>query len=98
MREFKQSDFKPILNHSFHVSIENGKTVALVLKDVSEVKDMGRSHSFSLEFHGPKTLFLKQRSYTLTHEALGAKHIFLVPVDECDDHYKYQAVFNINKH
>ncbi len=94
MPENTRLSFYEVLNSEFKLAPDAGETLTLVLKEVSEIKKSGSYESFSIEFHGPKDALLKQGTYELTHDTLGTKTIFMVPVGEGDDRYEYQAVFS----
>jgi hypothetical protein len=68
----------------------------LELIEVSPGRDVsGRSRGgFSLLFRGPRAPHLPQRIYHLENDALGALHVFLVPVTPDAQGALYQAIFN----
>lgn len=49
---------------------------------------------FTLVFFGAKDRFLEQKIYQLRHEKLGEGNLFLVPVAEEANGFKYEAGFN----
>ncbi len=49
---------------------------------------------FSLIFLGDKDNFLEQKIYQMFHEKLGVGELFLVPIAEVTDGFKYEAGFN----
>jgi hypothetical protein len=53
-----------------------------------------KEESFSLIFRGPLDERLRQRTYQMTHHALGKLELFLVPVGKDDGARYYEAVFN----
>lgn len=61
-----------------------------VLKHVPE----GQRTPFSLLFRGPGDTLLPQSIRALAHDELGGLEIFLVPVAQDADGYRYQAVFS----
>jgi hypothetical protein len=61
-----------------------------VLKNVPD----GHRAPFSLLFRGPGDTLLPQSIRTLAHDELGDLDIFLVPVAQEADGYRYQAVFS----
>ena len=48
---------------------------------------------FSLHFIGPKSFLLEQKMYRFEHDKLEPMEIFLVPIAEEAEGYKYEAVF-----
>jgi hypothetical protein len=52
---------------------------------------------FSIFFTGPEKPLLTQNTYSLTHDAMGAFDIFLVPVKPDGKGSRYEAVFNYFK-
>lgn len=56
----------------------------------SAMRDGG---AFALTFQGPPEPFLAQATYRLSHETLGEVDIFIVPVEQREDGFVYEAVF-----
>ena len=52
---------------------------------------------FSVYFKGPTRPFLPQKLYTLQHDQMGEFEIFLVPLSQNDQGFRYEAVFNYFK-
>jgi len=50
--------------------------------------------TFSLVFAGPRHPFLPQRTYRFEHEKIGAFDLFIVPIGEDQNGFRYEAVFN----
>ena len=50
--------------------------------------------TFSLIFTGPRPPFLPQRTYLFEHERIGAFDLFIVPIGEDQNGFRYEAVFN----
>ena len=89
--------FEPHVGTSFWAEFPNGSKVELRLVRTakvmeSEVARLDR-HPFSLFFIGPRSALLEQQIYHLTHPAMDALDIFLVPVGEDAETFKYEAVF-----
>ena len=66
--------------------------------DLIEVKSLGggmrEGGAFSLLFQGPKDVMAPQATYRLSHSALGSEiDLFLVPVNEVDAGFQYEAIF-----
>ncbi len=94
----KKSSYDPLLNSTFRVTPEPGKSLDLVLDKVSSGTAVSEAYeSFSIEFKGPRDVLLPQQLYELTHEKLGTFSLFLVPVAEDQEGYFYQAIINREK-
>lgn len=89
--------FKNHLNSPFHTRSDSGQTVALDLVLVSDIRVQGPFESYSVEFQGSGEIFLKQKTYEITHESMGTHPVFLVPVGKTENGYQYQAVFSFKK-
>ena len=50
--------------------------------------------SFSLVFQGPGGRLLPQRIYTFDHDRLGVFDLFIVPIGQVPEGYRYEAVVN----
>jgi uncharacterized protein DUF6916 len=89
--------FTPHVGTSFWAMFPNGSKVELRLLRAARVMESEAArlvrHPFSLFFLGPKSRFLRQNTYSITHESLDAMEIFIVPVGEEGDGYLYEAVF-----
>ena len=89
--------FEPHVGTSFWAEFPNGAKVELRLVRAAKVMESEAARltrtAFSLYFDGPKSIFLPQQIYHLTHPAMDALDIFLVPVGEDAETYKYEAVF-----
>ena len=86
-------DFKPHLGSQFDVQAAGG-TVAMKLSRVDPAGESGRKGgAFSLIFAAPRGPWLPQAIYPVSHPALGAMEIFVVPVGPLGDANGYQAVF-----
>jgi hypothetical protein len=89
--------FEPHVGTSFWAEFPAGGKVELRLERVAKVMESVAAqlprHPFSLFFIGPGSHMLEQSIYHLTHEALEAMDIFIVPVSKTADSYKYEAVF-----
>jgi len=81
------------LNTNFRV-LESTEQVQLKLIEANELRIDDRQEVFSIVFLGPKDLLLPQESYELEHEKFGRGLLFLVPIAQNEDGYRYEAVFN----
>ena len=60
---------------------------------LQQAREQGVREPFSLLFSGPLEPFLEQHMYTLHHDELGKLEMFLVPVNQDQNGYYYEAVF-----
>lgn len=91
-----REDFEPHLNTTFRLRRGEGQEpLELELVEVTGGQTHGQdSYSFSLIFRGGLHFRLAQHIFTLEHEWLGQLDIFLVPVEQRPDGFRYEAVFN----
>ncbi len=87
----KYEDYVGELNTKFHLT---EISVEIELIEVSEKKSTVQQEMFSLIFRGAKDNFLEQKIYRMRHEKLGDGDLFLVPIAEKPDGYRYEAGFN----
>ena len=94
-----EKEFSKHVNTKFRVAIDPPAEL-----DLTDVKGyLSREHEetgmerFSLFFRGPGDRYLRQQIYPLEHEQMGAFELFLVPVSQDQDGYRYEAVFNYYK-
>ena len=97
----KEEDFRKHLGTKLRVrldEVEGAPVVELELDDVVSYETLsharGDAERFSVYFYGPGNFFLPQRTYTLQHEQLGERDIFLVPVAQDQRGFRYEAVFS----
>ena len=90
-----REDFEPHLNTTFRLLRSDGEPLELELVEVGGGQTHGQdSYSFSLLFRGGPHFRLSQHTFTLEHDRLGTLDIFLVPVSQDEDGFRYEAVFN----
>jgi hypothetical protein len=89
--------FEPHVGTSFWVEFPSGGKVELRLVRAAKVMESEAArlvrHPFSLFFIGPRSYLLEQATYHLTHPAMEAMDIFIVPVGQDAETYQYEAVF-----
>ena len=65
--------------------------------ELIEVKPLGSGMrdggAFALLWQGPGAPALSQATYRLSHAALGELDLFLVPVAQFEDGFRYEAIF-----
>jgi hypothetical protein len=91
------SDFQPLLNDDFEIDL-SGKPYRITL---TEVETLGKPYKegarqpFSLIFHADAALgILRQSVYSVTHNSLGTRDIFLIPRGIVEDTCHYEAIYN----
>lgn len=93
LTEVSYDDFVRAQGTAFVLS-DTDPEISLALVEVGERRLRGKYESFSLVFTSGKEHFLPQKIYSLKHQSLGEGGLFLVPVEEKEDGFLYQAVFN----
>lgn len=93
-----EASFTKQLHTVFRVKISAPRPVELTLVEVkghaSGANEQSGMERFSLYFNGPGDLQLPQRTYELEHEQFGSLDIFLVPITQDEQGFRYEAVFN----
>ena len=94
-----EEEFSKHLNTKFRIAGE--QPLELELTEVkgysSKAHEQSGMERFSAFFYGPGDRYLRQRVYTLEHEAMGAFELFLVPIARDEKGFRYEAVFNYFK-
>lgn len=86
--------FATLVNTEFKVALGPDQQVELQLEEVSELRLSDRQEQFSIVFRGPNETFLNQGVRQLSHERLGQFELFLVPIAQDAEGYRYESVFN----
>lgn len=86
--------FSQQIHTTFHMEHPEWGTVPLELVSVSELRETPRQRVYSLLFRGPLEMPIRQGSFLLKHEVMGAATLFLVPVAREQDGFRYQIIFN----
>lgn len=89
-----REDFAKQLNTKFRVFFDAVNPTQIELTEVSELRKKPRFEAFSLVFRAPKTIEPQQQLYLIEHDLLGTMELFLVPIEETDDNYVFEALFN----
>ncbi len=99
-----EKEFSQHLNTKFRVNPDTsdiGQQVELELDEVKRYSGKADEQSgmerFSVFFSGPREVQLPQRLYRLQHDRMGEFEIFLVPIAQNDQGFRYEAVFNYFK-
>jgi hypothetical protein len=90
----KREDFLNHLNTKFHVFFDGEQPTEVELTEVSEIRQQPRYEAFSLVFIAPKTIPPVQMLYRVEHDALGQMELFLVPFEENERGFAFEALFN----
>ena len=97
LERLQSSDFTPLVEQRFQVSVPGLAPLELSLAEVSELGELATPESsrrpFSLIFLGPAKPVLPQAIYPLQHDALGRLEIFIVPLGLRQGQMQYQAIF-----
>ncbi len=90
-----RASFEPHLNTTFRLVHDGPETFDLALIEVVDKTPVGfPGEQFSILFKGPSEPMLLQQTCTLEHPEMGQLRLFLVPVDQRKDGYRYEAFFN----
>ncbi len=75
---------------------ESGSNIILTLTEVKPLGNHGgqQRQPFSLLFKAPTSTMLQQGTYHLTHSDIDIGPLFIVPVNQTEYGYLYEAVFN----
>jgi hypothetical protein len=97
LEQLTAESFEPHVGTSFWVEFPTGGKVELRLTRTAKVMESEAArlvrHPFSVFFIGPKSYRLEQSIYHLTHPAMEAMDLFIVPVGHDAQTYQYEAVF-----
>jgi hypothetical protein len=86
--------FNNVVGDLFSIEADGVNAVELASVEVKPSHEGAARAPFVLTFHGPVEVLLPQSIYVLEHTKLGQLEIFLVPVDQAENHVIYEAVFN----
>lgn len=86
--------FSKHAGEKFEVELEPEKSIELELVEISELKQSATQEQFTVVFLGPNEIFLGQGIRQMKHEELGELEIFIVPIAQEQNGYRYEAVFN----
>jgi hypothetical protein len=91
------ADFAPAVGEVFTVALEGLDPLPLTLASATEKGAPGSAElrqPFTLVFLGPASdHYLRQGTYRLQHERLGALDLFVVPVGPQAGRMQYEAIF-----
>jgi hypothetical protein len=96
-----EEDFRQNLNTPFRVVVDAPKPIELTLVGVqsrpSESHEEAGMERFSIFFKGSLEFLLQQAIYRLAHPRMGEFELFLVPIAQDSDGFRYEAVYNYYK-
>jgi Domain of unknown function (DUF6916) len=98
-----EEEFSQHVNTKFRLNVDTAEPLELELVEVKtyvnkdKPGERGGMERFSAFFRGPLDAFLRQATYSLSHEKMGSFEIFLVPLARDEKGYSYEAVFNYMK-
>ncbi len=87
----KYEEYLSEINTKFKLK-ESSAEIELI--EVTDKTVNPNQEMFSLIFLGDKDNFLEQKIYHMFHEKLGVGELFLVPIAEVSEGFKYEAGFN----
>lgn len=89
-----RDDFHQQLNTKFNVFFDGENPTEIELTEVSEMRRKPQYEAFALAFQVPKTVPPHQGLFRVEHEALGTMDLFMVPFEENENGYGFEALFN----
>ena len=91
-----KDEFRGVIGTHFPVVFDDGTVVTLSLDEVNEKKhlDTGDLENFQLIFSASKENRLLQATFRIEHEVLGELFLFLVPIEQSEDRFFYEAAFS----
>jgi hypothetical protein len=96
-----EEDFRRHLGTKFGVRVETPRPLELELAEIKSYSSTNKEHGgmerFSLFFHGPGDIMLKQGTFTLDHPEMGEVMLFMVPIGRDERGVRYEVVFNYFK-
>ena len=98
---FTCATFAAHIGETFALTVDTNTGMDLELIEATTLAEGGASSAatsrgrtpFSIIFRGPSTPILRQRIYSLEHNAMGRFDLFLVPIGPDERGMQYQAIF-----
>lgn len=98
--ELTEKEFSKYVNTKFRAALDP-EPIDLELVAVkgylAQPGDQEGMERFSIFFIGPAKPLLAQNTYSMSHDAMGAFDLFLVPIKPDGESSRYEAVFNYFK-
>jgi hypothetical protein len=98
--EMTEAEFSKHVNTKFRAGLDPEAVDLELVQVKGYMKNPGDQEGmerFSIFFTGPAKPLLPQRTYSLSHDAMGTFDLFLVPIKPDGDGARYEAVFNYFK-
>ena len=96
-----EEEFRQHLNTQFRVLIDTPTPIDLTLVEVesrpSEAHEEAGMERFSVFFKSPLQFLLTQSTHRLAHPQMGEFDVFLVPIGQEPDGFRYEAIYNYYK-
>jgi len=96
-----EEEFRQHINTPFRLVIDAPKPIDLTLVAVdsrpSEAHEQAGMERFSVFFMGAREFVLPQATYRLAHPQMGEFELFLVPIGQEPDGFRYEAIYNYYK-
>lgn len=93
-----EAEFTKNLNTKFRLLVDAPQPIELTLVEVAprkvEPHEEAGMERFSAIFMGPREILLPQQMYRVTHPDMGEFDIFLVPLGQEPEGFRYEAVYN----
>lgn len=93
-----EAEYTKHLNTKFRVLVEAPVPIELTLVSVTprriEAHEQEGMERFSAMFMGPLEIFLPQQTYRVSHPEMGEFDLFLVPLGQEAEGFRYEAVYN----
>ena len=89
-----QEAFADQIDTKFTLILEGFDPIELKLSQVSDLIESNGAEGFSIVFKGSGEFVLRQNTYRLEHDVMGAFEILLVPIGKDEQGVDYEAVFN----
>ena len=93
-KDLTKEMFAESLNTKFRLEPETSRSIELELIQLTEGVSNPAHEQFSLIFRGPLDYFLGQGTYHMEHDKTGEIDLFLVPIGQEQDGFRYEVIFN----
>lgn len=98
--DLTEEEFSKHVNTKFHAGLASEALELELVQVKGYLKNPGDADGmerFSVFFTGPAKPVLPQRTYSLSHDAMGTFDLFIVPIKPDGEGSRYEAVFNYFK-
>ena len=96
-----EEEFRQNLNTQFRVVVDIPQVIELTLVAVesrpSDAHEEAGMERFSVFFTSSLEFLLQQSMYRLAHPRMGEFDLFLVPIEQQSNGFRYEAVYNYYK-